>query len=102
LLWPIKRKYGKNISWADLFILAGNVAIEDMGGPVFGFGGGRPDVFEPERDIYWGSEEQFVGHPDNKTRILPEEELELEHTLAGSQVGLIDVNLARPGGVRVA
>jgi catalase-peroxidase len=99
LLWPIKRKYGKNISWADLFILAGNVAIESMGGPVFGFGGGRPDVFEPERDIYWGSEEQFVGHPDNKTRILPEEELELEHPLAAIQMGLIYVNPEGPGGV---
>ncbi|MET1112018.1 MAG: catalase/peroxidase HPI [Allosphingosinicella sp.] len=98
LLWPIKRKYGKSISWADLFILAGNVAIESMGGPVFGFGGGRRDVFEAERDIYWGSEEQFVGHPDNKTRILPEEELELEHPLAAIQMGLIYVNPEGPGG----
>ncbi|MEA3015810.1 MAG: catalase-peroxidase, partial [Sphingomonadales bacterium] len=99
LLWPIKRKYGKHISWADLFILAGNVAIESMGGPVFGFGGGRRDVFEAERDIYWGSEEQFVGHPDNKTRILPEEQLELEHPLAAIQMGLIYVNPEGPGGV---
>jgi catalase-peroxidase len=99
LLWPIKQKYGKNISWADLFILAGNVAIESMGGPVFGFGGGRRDVFEPERDIYWGSEEQFVGHADNKTRIRPEEELELEHPLAAIQMGLIYVNPEGPGGV---
>ena len=98
LLWPIKQKYGKNISWADLFILAGNVAIESMGGPVFGFGGGRPDVFEPERDIYWGSEEQWVGHAENKTRILPEEELELEHPLAAIQMGLIYVNPEGPGG----
>jgi catalase-peroxidase len=99
LLWPIKQKYGKNISWADLFILAGNVAIESMGGPVFGFGGGRKDVFEPERDIYWGSEEQFVGHADNKTRILPEEQLELEQPLAAIQMGLIYVNPEGPGGV---
>ncbi|MGT2516224.1 catalase/peroxidase HPI (plasmid) [Sphingomonas panni] len=99
LLWPIKQKYGKNISWADLFILAGNVAIENMGGPVFGFGGGRADVFAPEKDIYWGSEEQFVGHPDNKTRILPEEELELEQPLAAIQMGLIYVNPEGPGGV---
>lgn len=99
LLWPIKRKYGKHISWADLFILAGNVAIESMGGPTFGFGGGRRDVFEPERDIYWGSEEQFVGHADNKTRILPEEALELEQPLAAIQMGLIYVNPEGPGGV---
>src|ERR687894_820763 len=99
LLWPIKRKYGKNISWADLFILAGNVAIESMGGPVFGFGGGRRDVFEPERDIYWGNEEQFVGQPGNKTRILPEEQLELENPLAAIQMGLIYVNPEGPGGV---
>ncbi|MGN5375312.1 catalase/peroxidase HPI [Sphingomonas hankookensis] len=99
LLWPIKQKYGRNISWADLFILAGNVAIANMGGPVFGFGGGRRDVFEPEKDIYWGSEEQFVGHPDNKTRILPEEELELEQPLASIQMGLIYVNPEGPGGV---
>jgi len=98
LLWPIKQKYGSSISWADLFILAGNVAIESMGGPTFGFGGGRPDVFEPERDIYWGTEEQFVGHPENKTRILPEEELELENPLAAIQMGLIYVNPEGPGG----
>ena len=97
LLWPIKRKYGKNISWADLFILAGNVAIEDMGGPVFGFGGGRADVFEPERDIYWGAEEKWVEAEE--TRIQPERELELEHPLAAIQMGLIYVNPEGPGGV---
>src|SRR3569833_2087759 len=97
LLWPIKQKYGKNISWADLFILAGNVAIESMGGPIFGFGGGRPDVFEPERDIYWGAEEKWVEAAE--TRIQPEREMELEHPLAAIQMGLIYVNPEGPGGV---
>src|SRR3954447_10257369 len=98
LLWPIKQKYGKNISWADLFILAGNVAIESMGGPIFGFGGVRPDVFEPERDIYWGAEEKWVNE-GSETRIQPERELELEHPLAAIQMGLIYVNPEGPGGV---
>ncbi len=97
LLWPIKQKYGQNISWADLFILAGNVAIESMGGPIFGFGGGRPDVFEPERDIYWGAEEKWVSE-GSETRIQPEKELDLEHPLAAIQMGLIYVNPEGPGG----
>jgi catalase-peroxidase len=88
----------KSISWADLFILAGNVAIESMGGPTFGFGGGRQDIYEPERDVYWGTEEQWVGQEGNKTRIIPEEELELENPLAAIQMGLIYVNPEGPGG----
>ena len=99
LLWPVKQKYGKHISWADLFILAGNVAIESMGGPVFGFGGGRKDVFEAERDIYWGAEELWVGQEGNKTRIIEEEQLDLESPLAAIQMGLIYVNPEGPGGV---
>lgn len=98
LLWPIKKKYGAAISWADLFILTGNVAIESMGGPTFGFGGGREDIFEPERDIYWGTEEQWVGHPDNKTRIDDEAGMALEEPLAAIQMGLIYVNPEGPGG----
>ncbi len=96
LLWPIKQKYGKNISWADLFILTGNVAIESMGGPVFGFGGGRADVFEPE-SVYWGTEEQWVneGVP---TRIHPKEGRALENPLAAIQMGLIYVNPEGPQG----
>ena len=97
LLWPIKQKYGKHISWADLFILTGNVAIESMGGPVFGFGGGRKDVFEAERDVYWGAEEKWVEGVE--TRIQPEREMELEHPLAAIQMGLIYVNPEGPGGV---
>ncbi|THD37835.1 MAG: catalase/peroxidase HPI [Sphingomonas sp.] len=98
LLWPIKQKYGQSISWADLFILAGNVAIESMGGPVFGFGGGRPDVYEPERDIYWGSEDKWVNE-GVQTRISPEHGMhELEGPLAAIQMGLIYVNPEGPQG----
>ena len=94
LLWPVKQKYGRALSWADLFILAGNVAIESMGGPVFGFSGGREDVFEPERDIYWGTEEEWLG----QTRIDDEAGLALESPLAAIQHGLIYVNPEGPGG----
>lgn len=96
LLWPIKQKYGKNISWADLFILAGNVAIESMGGPVFGFGGGRADVFEPE-SVYWGTEEQWVNQ-GVATRIRPKDNAALENPLAAIQMGLIYVNPEGPQG----
>lgn len=99
LLWPIKQKYGRKLSWADLMILAGNVAIESMGGPVFGFGGGRADVWEPERDIYWGTEEEWVGSANSKTRIDDEEGRALENPLAAIQMGLIYVNPEGPGGV---
>ncbi|MES2042611.1 MAG: catalase/peroxidase HPI [Pseudomonadota bacterium] len=94
LLWPIKQKYGRKLSWADLLILAGNVAIESMGGPVFGFGGGREDVFEPEKDIYWGTEEEWLG----ATRIEEESGRALENPLAAIQMGLIYVNPEGPGG----
>ena len=97
LLWPIKQKYGKHISWADLFILTGNVAIESMGGPIFGFGGGREDVYEAERDVYWGAEEKWIEATE--TRIQPDRELELEHPLAAIQMGLIYVNPEGPGSV---
>ncbi|HEX5183071.1 MAG TPA: catalase/peroxidase HPI [Allosphingosinicella sp.] len=92
LLWPIKQKYGRKLSWADLMILAGNVAIESMGGPTFGFGGGRVDVWEPQKDIYWGTEEEWVG----ETRFT--EEKMLESPLAAIQMGLIYVNPEGRGG----
>ena len=98
LLWPIKQKYGAKLSWADLFILAGNVAIESMGGPVFGFGGGRADVWEPEKDVYWGTEENWVGDEANETRIQPDKGMVLEEPLAAIQMGLIYVNPEGPGG----
>ncbi|WP_126171976.1 catalase/peroxidase HPI [Altericroceibacterium xinjiangense] len=94
LLWPIKQKYGRNLSWADLLIMAGNVAIESMGGPVFGFGGGRRDVYEPEHGVYWGSEEEWLG----ETRIDEESGKALESPLAAIQMGLIYVNPEGPGG----
>jgi len=94
LLWPIKQKYGRKLSWADLMILAGNVAIESMGGPTFGFGGGRADVWEPEKDIYWGTEEEWLG----TTRIDEESGKALENPLAAIQMGLIYVNPQGPGG----
>jgi catalase-peroxidase len=97
LLWPIKQKYGKHISWADLFILTGNVAIESMGGPVFGFGAGRADVFEPEKDIYWGAEDLWVNQ-GVATRIQPDKGMDLANPLAAIQMGLIYVNPEGPGG----
>jgi catalase-peroxidase len=96
LLWPIKQKYGQSISWADLFILAGNVAIESMGGPVFGFSGGRKDVYQSEGDTFWGAEEIWVNE-GAKTRI-SEDLPELEGPLAAIQMGLIYVNPEGPGG----
>jgi catalase-peroxidase len=92
LLWPIKQKYGRKLSWADLMILAGNVAIESMGGPVFGFGGGRADVWEPEKDIYWGTEEEWLGDSRYSG------ERVLESPLAAVQMGLIYVNPEGPNG----
>ena len=80
-------------------ILAGNVAIESMGGPVFGFGGGRADVWEPEKDVYWGTEEKWVGEEGNETRLQPDREMALESPLAAIQMGLIYVNPEGPGGV---
>mgnify|MGYP003608033803 CR=1 FL=1 len=92
LLWPIKQKYGKKISWADLMILAGNCALESMGFKTFGFGGGRVDVWEPEEDIYWGSENEWLGDKRYSG------ERELENPLAAVQMGLIYVNPEGPNG----
>lgn len=93
LLWPIKQKYGKKISWADLLILAGNCAIESMGGTTFGFAGGREDIWEPEQDIYWGSETEWMG---NKERY--KDNGELEKPLGAAHMGLIYVNPEGPNG----
>ncbi|NQY10951.1 MAG: catalase/peroxidase HPI [Flavobacteriales bacterium] len=90
LLWPVKKKYGRKISWADLMILAGNCALESMDFKTFGFGGGREDVWEPEQDIYWGSETEWLG--DNRYT----GDRELEHGLGAVQMGLIYVNPQGP------
>jgi len=92
LLWPIKQKYGKKISWADLMILAGNCALESMGFKTFGFGGGREDVWEPEEDIYWGSEDEWLGDKRYSG------DRDLENPLAAVQMGLIYVNPEGPDG----
>ena len=93
LIWPVKQKYGKKISWADLMILAGNVALESMGFKTFGFGGGREDIWEPEKDIYWGTEGKWL---DDKRYSGDHEEL--ENPLAAVQMGLIYVNPEGPNG----
>jgi catalase-peroxidase len=92
LLWPIKQKYGNKISWADLMILAGNCALESMGFKTFGFGGGRPDVWEPEEDIYWGAETEWLGDKRYSG------DRDLENPLAAVQMGLIYVNPEGPNG----
>ena len=93
LLWPIKKKYGNKISWADLMILAGNCALESMGFKTFGFGGGREDIWEPEEDVYWGSEAEWLG--DKRYSGVRE----LENPLAAVQMGLIYVNPEGPNGM---
>jgi catalase-peroxidase len=97
LLWPIKKKYGNKISWADLFILCGNVAMETMGFKTFGFGGGRPDIWAPEEDIYWGSEKEWLATSD-KPNSRYSGKRDLENPLAAVQMGLIYVNPQGPDG----
>ncbi len=92
LLWPIKQKYGRKISWADLIILTGNVALESMGFDTFGFGGGREDIWEPEQDVYWGSEDKWLADKRYAG------ERDLENPLAAVQMGLIYVNPEGPNG----
>jgi len=94
LLWPIKQKYGEKISWADLMVLTGNVALEQMGFKTFGFAGGRTDVWEPEVDVYWGSEKKWLDDKDRYTG-----DRKLESPLAAVQMGLIYVNPEGPNGV---
>ncbi|UYV39255.1 catalase/peroxidase HPI [Rhodobacteraceae bacterium D3-12] len=97
LLWPLKQKYGNKISWADLYILAGNCAIESMGGPVFGFAGGREDIWAPEEDVYWGREDEWLATSDHaQSRYSGDREL--ENPLAAVQMGLIYVNPEGPDG----
>ncbi len=93
LLWPVKQKYGKKLSWADLLILAGNVAHESMGLPMYGFGGGRADIWQPEEDIYWGSEAEWLGNKDRYSKTG-----ELEKQMGAAHMGLIYVNPEGPNG----
>src|SRR5260370_23949781 len=105
LLWQIKQKYGRKISWADLFILTGNVALETMGFKTLGFGGGREDVWEPDQDVYWGVEKTWLGGDKRYSG-----QRDLQNPLAAVQIGLIYVNpegpnrnpepLAAAGGIR--
>src|SRR5574343_1804422 len=97
LLWPIKQKYGNAISWADLFILAGNMAMESMGFKTFGFAGGRADIWQPEEDIYWGAEKQWLATSD-KPNSRYSGERQLDNPLAAVQMGLIYVNPEGPDG----
>ncbi len=97
LLWPIKQKYGNKLSWADLMILTGNVALESMGFKTFGFGGGREDIWEPEEDIYWGTEEEWLATSDKPGSRYSGERV-LENPLAAVQMGLIYVNPEGPDG----
>ena len=97
LLWPIKQKYGNQISWADLIILAGNVALESMGFKTFGFGGGRVDIWQPEEDIYWGAEQEWLATSD-KANSRYSGERQLDNPLAAVQMGLIYVNPEGPDG----
>ncbi|WP_440940910.1 catalase/peroxidase HPI [Immundisolibacter sp.] len=97
LLWPIKKKYGSTLSWADLMILAGNVALESMGFKTFGFGGGREDIWEPEDDIYWGAEAEWLATSD-KPNSRYSGERDLDNPLAAVQMGLIYVNPEGPDG----
>ncbi|EJM20301.1 catalase/peroxidase HPI [Pseudomonas sp. GM18] len=102
LLWPIKQKYGDNISWADLIVLTGNVALESMGFKTFGFSGGRPDVWEPDEDVYWGTESTWLGgdvrYGKDKEATQAPGERNLENPLAAVQMGLIYVNPEGPEG----
>ncbi len=101
LLWPIKQKYGRKISWADLFILAGNVALESMGFKTFGFAGGREDIYQPEEDIYWGSETEWLATSDKANSRYAGSSAgsrDLENPLAAVQMGLIYVNPEGPDG----
>ena len=93
LIWPIKQKYGNKISWADLMVLTGNVALEDMCFKTFGFAGGREDVWEPEMDVYWGAEEKWLTDDKRYSG-----DRELENPLAAVQMGLIYVNPEGPNG----